>query len=74
MLILGNKETMEKIITFYIDKEDGVVSLHKHDRTCANQLAEGFGETIGMFVTMLANEVDRMPKSSSISIIVKKEL
>ena len=64
---------MTKEITYHIDKVDGIVSLHKHDRTCANQLAEGFGESIGMFVTMLANEVDRMPRNSSISITVTKE-
>ena len=65
---------MDKTITFYFDKAGHVVSLHKHDRTCANQLAEGFGESIGMFVTMLTNEIDRLPNNGTISITVNKEL
>ena len=65
---------MNKTKTFYFDKPSNVVSLHQHDRTCANQLAEGFGESIGMFVTMLTNEIDRMPNNGTISITVSKEL
>lgn len=65
---------MEKTITYYFDKASNVVSLHKHDRTCANQLATGFGESIGMFVAMLTNEIDRMQKNGTISISVKKDL
>ena len=60
----------KKEITYHIDKVDGIVSLHKHDRTYANQIAKGFGESIGMFTTMLTNEVDRMPRESSISISI----
>ena len=63
-----------RTVTYYFDKESGIVSLHKHDRTCANQLAKGFGESIGMFVTMLTNEIDRMPNNGTISITVNKEL
>lgn len=63
-----------KQITYHIDKCEGVVSLHKQDRTAANQLAEGFGETIGMFVTMLTNEVDRMPGNTSLNITITKEV
>lgn len=62
-----------RTVTYYFDKESGIVSLHKHDRTCANQLAKGFGESIGMFVTMLTNEIDRMPNNGTISITVNKE-
>lgn len=65
---------MTKTKTFYFDKVSNVVSLHQHDRTCANQLAESFGESIGMFVTMLTNEIDRMPNNGTISITVSKEL
>ena len=64
---------MSKTITFYFDKGLNIVSLHKHDRTCKNQLAEGFGESIGMFVTMLVNEINRMPNNESISITVEKD-
>ena len=62
-----------RTVTYYSDKASGIVSLHKHDRTCANQLAKGFGESIGMFVTMLTNEIDRMPNNGTISITVNKE-
>lgn len=65
---------MNKEITFYFDKSSHIVSLHKHDRTCANELAKGFGESIGMFVTMLTNEIDRLPNNGTISITVKKQL
>lgn len=65
---------MTKEITYHIDKVDGIVSLHKYDRTCANELAKGFGESIGMFVTMLTNEIDRLPNNGTISITVNKEL
>ena len=65
---------MENTITFYFDKSSHIVSLHKHDMTCANELATGFGESIGMFVTMLINEIDRLPNNGTISITVKKEL
>lgn len=65
---------MSKTVTFYFDKSDHVVTLHKHDRTCANQLAEGFGESIGMFVSMLTNEVERLPNNGTISLIVEKDV
>lgn len=65
---------MEKTITYYFDKSSNVVTLHKHDRTCANELAKGFGESIGMFVTMLTNEIARLPNNGTISITVNKEL
>ena len=65
---------MDETITFYFDKSSHVVSLHKHDRTCRNQMAEGFGESIGFFVAMLTNEIDRLPNNGTISITVKKEL
>lgn len=65
---------MSKIITYYFDKSSHIVSLHKHDRTCANEIAKGFGESIGMFVTMLTNEIDRLPNNGTISITVSKEL
>ena len=65
---------MEKTITYYFDKSSNVVTLHKQDRTCANELAKGFGESIGMFVTMLTNEIERMPNNVTISITVNKEL
>ena len=65
---------MSKTTTFYFDKGSNVVSLHKHDRTYANQLAQGLGESVGMFVTMLTNEIDRMPNNCTISITVSKEL
>lgn len=61
-------------VTLYFDKASGIVSLHKHDRTCVNELAKGFGESIGMFVTMLTNEIDRLPNNGTISIKVHKEL
>lgn len=64
---------MSKTITFYFDKGSNIVSLHKHDRTCKNQLTEGFGESIGFFVTMLTNEIDRLPNNGSISITVEKD-
>lgn len=64
---------MEKMITFYFDKSSHIVSLHKHDRTCANELAQGFGESIGMFVTMLTNEINRLPNNGTISITVNKQ-
>jgi hypothetical protein len=65
---------MSKTITYYFDKASSIVSLHKHDRTCANQLAEGFGESVGMFTAMLTNEIDRMPNNGTISITISKEL
>lgn len=65
---------MEKTITFHFDKSSHIVSLHKHDRTCANELAQGFGESIGMFVAILTNEIDRLPNNGTISITVNKEL
>ena len=65
---------MSKTVTFYFDKSNHVVTLHKHDRTCANQLAKGFGESIGMFVTMLTNEVERLPNNGTISLIIEKEV
>ena len=65
---------MSKPLTFYFDKSEHVVTLYKHDRTCANQLAEGFGESIGKFVTMLANEVERLPNNGTISLIIEKQL
>ena len=65
---------MAKTITYYFDKSSHIVSLHKHDRTYANELATGLGESIGMFVTMLTNEIDRMPNNCTISITVSKEL
>ena len=65
---------MSKTVTFYFDKYDHIVTLHNHDRTCANQLAKGFGESIGMFVTMLTNEIDSLPNNGTISITVNKEL
>lgn len=65
---------MSNTVTYYFDKASGIVSLHKHDRTCANELAKGFGESIGMFVTMLTNEIDQMPNNGTISITVNKEL
>lgn len=65
---------MEKTVTFYIDKDEDTVTLHKHDRTVANQLAEGFGESVGTFVTMLSNEILRMPNNSSINLTITKEL
>jgi len=65
---------MINTITFYFDKSSNVVTLHKHDRTCANELAKGFGESIGMFVTMLTNEIDRLPNNGTISITVIKGL
>lgn len=65
---------MEETITFYFDKYSHIVSLHKHDRTCANELAQGFGESIGMFIAMLTNEIDRLPNNGTISITVNKEL
>ena len=65
---------MSKEVTYYFDKSSHIVSLHKHDRTCANELAKGFGESIGMFVAMLSNEIDRLPNNETISITVKKEL
>ncbi len=65
---------MKKTVTFYFDKSSHIVSLHKHDRTCANELATGFGESIGTFVTMLTNEIDRLPNNGTISITVEKEL
>lgn len=63
-----------RTVTYYFDKSSHVVSLHKHDRTYANQLAKGFGESIGMFVTMLTNEIDRLPNNGTISITINKEL
>ncbi len=63
---------MTKEITFYIDKGDDVVSLHKYDRTYTNQLAEGIGDSIGKFVAILINEVVRMPKNTSITITVSR--
>lgn len=60
--------------TYYFDKESGIVSLHKHDRTCANQLAEGFGESVGMFMAILTNTIERMPNNGTISITINKEL
>jgi hypothetical protein len=68
-----NRIAMSKKITFYFDKDSDVVSLHNHDRTCKNQLAEGIGESIGMLVTMLINEINRLPNSGSISITVEKD-
>lgn len=65
---------MSNTVTYYFDKASGIVSLHKHDRTCANELAEGFGESIGMFVTMLTNEIDRLPNNGTIRITANKEL
>ena len=65
---------MSKTITLYFDKSSNIVTLHKYDRTCANELAQGFGESIGMFVTMLTNEIDRLPNNGTISITVNKEL
>lgn len=65
---------MSKTITYYFDKSSGIVSLHKHDRTCANQLAKGFGESVGMFTAMLTNTIDRMSNNETISITVNKEL
>ena len=62
---------MSNTVTFYFDKSDHVVSLHKHDRTFLNKLAEGFGESIGKFITMLTNEVDRLPNNGTISITVE---
>ena len=62
----------EKTITYHIDNGEGIISLHKYDRTYANQLAEGKGETLGMLVTMLANEIERLPRSESLSITVNK--
>ena len=63
---------MINTITFYFDKSSNVVTLHKNDRTCANELAKGFGESIGMFVAMLTNEIDRLPNNGTISITVMK--
>lgn len=60
--------------TYYFDKGSDVVSFHKHDRTCANQLAEGFGESIGMFVSMLTNTIERMSNYSTIKITIDYEL
>lgn len=65
---------MSNTVTFYFDKSSHIVSLHKNDRTCANELAKGFGESIGMLVTMLTNEIDRLPNNGTISITVNKEL
>ena len=65
---------MNKTITYYFDKASGIVSLHKHDRTCANKLAEGFGESVGRFTAMLTNEIDQMSNNETISITVSKEL
>lgn len=65
---------MEKTITFYFDKDSHIISLHKHDRTCDNELAKGFGESIGIFVTILTNEINRLPNNGTISITVKREL
>ncbi len=60
--------------TYYFDKASGVVSLHKHDRTCANQIAEGFGESIGMFMAMLTNTIERMSNNRTIKITIEHEL
>ena len=65
---------MSNTVTFYFDKDAHMVSLHKHDRTCANELAKGFGESIGMFVTMLTNEINRLTNNGTICITVNKEL
>lgn len=62
-----------KAKTFYFDKESNIVSLHQHDRTYANQLAKGFGESIGMFVAMLTNEINRMQNNGTLSITVNKD-
>lgn len=59
-------------MTYYFDKADGVVSLHKYDRTTSNQLAEGLGDSIGMFTAMLTNEIDRMPNNETISITITR--
>lgn len=59
---------MEKGLTYYFDKSLHSVSLYKYDRTYANQLAEGFGQSIGMFVAMLTNEIARLPNNETISI------
>lgn len=64
---------MAKTATFYIDKFDNSVTLHRHDRTSANRLAEGLGESIGKFIAMLVNEIENMPDNSTISITVNKE-
>lgn len=65
---------MNETVTYYFDKASGIVSLHKHDRTCANQLAEGFGESVGMFMAMLINTIERMPNNGTISITINNEL
>lgn len=65
---------MNETVTYYFDKASGIVSMHKHDRTCANQLAEGFGESVGMFMAMLINTIERMPNNGTISITINNEL
>lgn len=65
---------MEKTITYYFDKSSDIVSLYRHDRTSDKELANGFGESIGMFVRMLVNEIDSLLNNETISITVKKEI
>lgn len=62
----------KKMITYYIDNNEGLIELYKHDRTAKNFITAGMGETIGMFTAMLTNSIHQMKQGESINITVEK--
>ena len=65
---------MNKKVTFYLDKADGIVTLHQNKRTDANKLAEGQRESLCVLLTMLLNEIGGMPNDGTISVTINKQL
>lgn len=64
---------MAKEERFYFENFDGVTELYRRDRTVANRMAVGKGQSVGTFVTILVNELERLGRDDSLTISVTKE-
>ena len=64
---------MAKSITFYIDNDDGLLSLYVQDRLTGHRLEQGKPDVIGRLTAVIANEVLFLERNKNVSITFKTE-
>lgn len=64
---------MKHSVTYYIDNDDGLVSLHIQDMTFKNLLERGKPDTVGRLTAIIVNNIDWLKRGESFSITISKE-